>query len=357
MSSHVWSVQIPAGSTRCILSHRHIRLTNVALSDRVSDPLARTTVRLTFKTSFNKHEGASAKETMVVLCSLVFGRVEQACLNILIPSGVQFFLDAVGPNEVYVAGIIGDEMAPPVPIVTDTPIKSKLATAPPSTPSRSLPQGNTSLRSSAPARPVGSFKASNLTPPEPGPTRSDPALPGPALPGPARPPAIETSSARSITPPSSSSSSPGGRPANSKHPATLAPTTTQSNGTKEGFAVYDFRKGTGEEVKMGHVIKVRFVARYKVAGLKDAEPVIYASNLSGPAFTFEVGSSEAVEGFSLGVVGMQGGGERRILMSPALGYGDEGTTIYSGSGTIEVPPKAQLLIGKSPGFCGVRNDC
>jgi FKBP-type peptidyl-prolyl cis-trans isomerase FkpA len=53
------------------------------------------------------------------------------------------------------------------------------------------------------------------------------------------------------------------------------------------------------------------------------------------SYTFRLGQREAIDGFDEGVLGMRVGGQRRIVVPPALGYGDRG---YGA-----IPPNAYLL--------------
>lgn len=65
---------------------------------------------------------------------------------------------------------------------------------------------------------------------------------------------------------------------------------------------------------------------------------------SVPAFgvSFTVGQGQVIAGLDKGVVGMQPGGERRLIIPPALGYGAHG---YGGEGTgSAVPPNATLIM-------------
>lgn len=56
-------------------------------------------------------------------------------------------------------------------------------------------------------------------------------------------------------------------------------------------------------------------------------------------FSFTPSAGEAIEGFSQGVVGMEEGGARRLIIPPALGYGSEpwprtGTTVIPANSTL-----------------------
>jgi FKBP-type peptidyl-prolyl cis-trans isomerase len=53
-------------------------------------------------------------------------------------------------------------------------------------------------------------------------------------------------------------------------------------------------------------------------------------------FTFTLGSGEVISGWERGLVGMRVGGQRELIMPPALGYGEAGSPP-------RVPPRATLV--------------
>jgi len=53
-------------------------------------------------------------------------------------------------------------------------------------------------------------------------------------------------------------------------------------------------------------------------------------------FSFTVGAGEVIGGWDQGVLGMQSGGQRRLVIPPSLGYGARG------AGGV-IPPNATLL--------------
>jgi FKBP-type peptidyl-prolyl cis-trans isomerase FkpA len=61
-----------------------------------------------------------------------------------------------------------------------------------------------------------------------------------------------------------------------------------------------------------------------------------SSRQRGTPFRFTVGAGKVIAGWDQGVVGMQVGGQRRLLIPAFLGYGDRG-----GGGVI--PPNATLM--------------
>jgi peptidylprolyl isomerase len=79
----------------------------------------------------------------------------------------------------------------------------------------------------------------------------------------------------------------------------------------------DLITGTGPAAKAGDTITVQYVlATYS------SDKVVQASWTSQP-FTFTLGEGQVIPGWDQGVVGMQVGGRRELVIPPALGYGDE----------------------------------
>lgn len=51
--------------------------------------------------------------------------------------------------------------------------------------------------------------------------------------------------------------------------------------------------------------------------------ILPAANKKGPPFTFKLGSGEVIQGWDIGIAGMQVGGERRITVPANLAYGNK----------------------------------
>jgi peptidylprolyl isomerase len=76
----------------------------------------------------------------------------------------------------------------------------------------------------------------------------------------------------------------------------------------------DLIKGTGATATDGHTVTVQYVlATYS------ADKVIQSSWTSQP-FTFVLGEAQVIPGWDQGVVGMQVGGRRELIIPPSLGY-------------------------------------
>jgi FKBP-type peptidyl-prolyl cis-trans isomerase len=105
--------------------------------------------------------------------------------------------------------------------------------------------------------------------------------------------------------------------------------------------VVDVKQGSGVPIKNGDIAIVHYVG-----ALADGK-VFDESRSRGQPFEFEVGKGMVIRGWDVGLVGMQVGGIRRLIIPSEEGYGEAGTPPV-------IPPKATLhfeieLIGIKPG--------
>ena len=101
--------------------------------------------------------------------------------------------------------------------------------------------------------------------------------------------------------------------------ATYAPTLgvdlTKSTKTANGVYIGDLTVGSGVAATTGSAVSVRYTGRLISGALFD-------SNVdAGTLFQFTIGLQQVIPGFEQGIVGMQAGGKRQIIIPPALGYG------------------------------------
>ena len=99
-----------------------------------------------------------------------------------------------------------------------------------------------------------------------------------------------------------------------------------ANMTKTASGLYyeDIEVGDGESATAGNDVRVGYSGR-----LSDG------TQFDSGQFPFRLGAGQVVAGFDEGVTGMRVGGIRRILIPPALGYGNRGSG--------PVPPGAILI--------------
>lgn len=79
----------------------------------------------------------------------------------------------------------------------------------------------------------------------------------------------------------------------------------------------DLITGSGPAAKAGDSVTVQYVLATYSSG-----KVIQSSWTTQP-FTFPLGAGKVIPGWDTGVVGMQAGGRRELIIPPSLGYGDQ----------------------------------
>lgn len=94
--------------------------------------------------------------------------------------------------------------------------------------------------------------------------------------------------------------------------------------TPSGLLYQDFTVGSGAEALEGGVASVSYTGWLKEGPQFDAG-----------TFVFQIGVGQVIAGWDEGIPGMREGGTRRLIIPPALGYGD------TGQGSI--PPGATLV--------------
>jgi FKBP-type peptidyl-prolyl cis-trans isomerase len=88
-------------------------------------------------------------------------------------------------------------------------------------------------------------------------------------------------------------------------------------GEIEQLVIDDIAPGTGVEVAEGDTVTVHYVGR-----LPDGREFDSSRGRNQP-FTFTVGSGQVIQGWEQGLLGMQVGGQRILVIPPELGYGSQ----------------------------------
>ena len=103
--------------------------------------------------------------------------------------------------------------------------------------------------------------------------------------------------------------------------ATAKPTVTVPKGAPpEDLVQDDITVGQGPAVIPGQVVSVHYVLVDYASG-KEIE-----SSWGRNPFQFTLGNGDVIEGWDKGVLGMRVGGRRRLIVPPALAYGDDPAT-------------------------------
>lgn len=103
---------------------------------------------------------------------------------------------------------------------------------------------------------------------------------------------------------------------------------TNSAGKLKRMVIDDIKVGTGPEVKEGDVVSVHYAGRLQDGTEFDN------SRTRGAVFEFAVGGGQVIQGWEEGLVGMQVGGQRILVIPPEKGYGAAGIGPIPGGATL-----------------------
>lgn len=82
------------------------------------------------------------------------------------------------------------------------------------------------------------------------------------------------------------------------------------------FTIEDIKVGQGPEVSGGDYITIHYL------GVLPNGEKFDSSYDRGAPFKTRIGVGQVIDGWDMGVVGMKKGGKRKLIIPPALGYGD-----------------------------------
>jgi FKBP-type peptidyl-prolyl cis-trans isomerase FkpA len=104
-----------------------------------------------------------------------------------------------------------------------------------------------------------------------------------------------------------------GQPQNSDFAPELGVDLGRMTLTATGMYIEDVTVGTGTVADSGNQVTVRFTGW-----------LIDGTEFDSGEFDFVLGAGRVIPGFEEGVLGMQVGGKRKLVIPPALGYGSLG---------------------------------
>jgi FKBP-type peptidyl-prolyl cis-trans isomerase FkpA len=88
----------------------------------------------------------------------------------------------------------------------------------------------------------------------------------------------------------------------------------------DGLRLKDLQLGDGPEARAGMVATIHFIGWLDAQGARGRE--IYNSRAEGHEVSFVIGTDGVMQGWNEGVIGMQAGGARMLLVPPGLAYGN-----------------------------------
>jgi FKBP-type peptidyl-prolyl cis-trans isomerase FkpA len=105
--------------------------------------------------------------------------------------------------------------------------------------------------------------------------------------------------------------------------------------TESGLQIEDILAGNGEVAASGHHVTVHYTGWLQNPDGRAGRKFDSSKDRNDP-FEFPLGGGQVIRGWDEGVAGMKVGGQRRLTIPAALGYGDRG------AGGV-IPPKATLI--------------
>lgn len=94
-------------------------------------------------------------------------------------------------------------------------------------------------------------------------------------------------------------------------------TDAYAGGQLSDLVIEDIRVGTGAQVETGDTVEVQYEGRLQDGTRFDS------SYARGETFTFKVGAGKVIQGWEEGILGMQEGGERILVIPPRMAYGNQ----------------------------------
>lgn len=105
---------------------------------------------------------------------------------------------------------------------------------------------------------------------------------------------------------------------NKTNPEELTTPTMNNQREVKELKIEDITVGTGSAVEKGNTAEVNYLGTFLDGRKFDS------SYDRGQTFSFEVGAGNVIQGWDLGLIGMQVGGERKLTIPSSLAYGERG---------------------------------
>ena len=118
-----------------------------------------------------------------------------------------------------------------------------------------------------------------------------------------------------------------GDPATTEFAAELGVDLAAMEKRDSGLYVQDLRVGAGAEAGFGSIPSVRYT-------LWLADGTVMDSNVGSAPLEFQLGMGQVIQGWDQGLIGMRVGGERRLVIPAALGYGEKGSGPIPGNAVL-----------------------
>ncbi|KAI0032463.1 hypothetical protein K488DRAFT_78473 [Vararia minispora EC-137] len=328
----VWSFTLKPGEPQSLVPPHDVVITNIALGDELEDQNSRTTVKLSYLSPVNvdgddeeEDEDSAGGGTIenTVLCSLTPGKIEQATVNITLEGEEEYLLQAVGKNTIFLTGNYVDQSPDNVPyndesepededdfdlrdVSSDVEIDPKEMDAIENDEDDEDDSHRFEEVSDEPAP-----KAANSKRPRDSDMSAADEKPSKAQEKKAKKQKVASGEAVATGEiPAKAEAVPDKKEKKAKKEQKKSTARELPNGLK----IADEKVGEGPQAKNGQTLSMRYIGKLQNGRVFD-------SNTKGKPFTFTLGKGEVIKGWDQGLMGMQAGGERLLVIPPALAYG------------------------------------
>jgi FKBP-type peptidyl-prolyl cis-trans isomerase len=113
--------------------------------------------------------------------------------------------------------------------------------------------------------------------------------------------------------------------------AKKTPTSPSDN---SNLVITDLVVGSGQSAALYRTVVVNYTGWLYDASKPDGKGAQFDSSVGRGPYTFAIGYGQVIQGWDLGVPGMQVGGKRRLQIPPELAYGASGNGAIPGNATL-----------------------
>ncbi|KNZ72858.1 FK506-binding protein [Termitomyces sp. J132] len=313
------SLKLTPGKVETFQPPADLKITNVALGDVLKDASGRTTVKLTFEPSGvldDEDEDEVPKTVTTVLCSLKPDTLEQTSVNLILQEDETYKFELAGKNTVYLTGNYIEQAVNNPPFDDDD---SDLDSEEDAYDLREVssdvemhPDDLDDLESDASRFEEVEEAPKNLKRAREADEEAE------------KPSKAEKKKKQKTEVAQPADATPEAKKKKEKEPSKEKGTPNdkeeKSKGIEKeiagGIKILDAKVGTGPLAKKGNTVRVRYIGKL-------TNGKIFDKNVKGKPLAFQLGKGEVIKGWDEGVVGMQVGGERKLTIPPAMGYGSQ----------------------------------
>ncbi|KAG0700721.1 hypothetical protein DFH29DRAFT_930437 [Suillus ampliporus] len=353
----VWSIILKPGQKETIVPQADLQIKNAALGEELSDVSGRTTIKLTYinpATNDDEEDEVDAEspeaEMSTVLCSLTAGKIEQSACDLILESDEEYTFELIGKNTVYLYGNYIDQNANQPPYDSDMDsdmsdeegynlgdVSSDVEVHPDELQGleddderfeelSDLADDEPKAEEPKPLkRPRDEAMDTDEQPAEKL-SKKKKAKKQKGEDGKAVPAAVEEKAA--VPKDEKEQQKKADKKEKKKQKAAEEKKGGASKELAGGVKIRDVKTGDGKTAKNGAKISMRYIGKLQ-------NGTIFDQNVKGKPFTFKLGAGDVIKGWEVGVAGMQIGGEREIIVPPAMGYGSRKVS--------EIPPNSTLI--------------